>query len=133
MSFNVQPGIIIDYSDGANKLDKNYKADQSEKADEKAESDKADAAKNKSQNGKMSFSMDEFAKGSDSQDGSDDVTRSAPEQTYSYIGNRNSHVFHYPDCDSVNDMKEKNKVYFEDATRDEVMEQGFRPCQRCKP
>jgi DNA-entry nuclease len=85
--YNVQPGVIIDYSDGSNKLDKNYKEDQSKK----------------------------------------------PDKTYSYIGNRNSHVFHYPDCDSVSDTKEKNKVYFEDSTRDEVMEQGYRPCGRCKP
>ena len=47
----------------------------------------------------------------------ENISRSSSEKTYSYIGNRNSHVFHNPDCDSVSDMKEKNKVYFEDATR----------------
>ncbi len=39
--YNVQPGVIIDYSDGSNRLDRNYKADQS-------------------QNGKITFTLDEF-------------------------------------------------------------------------
>ena len=30
--YNVQPGVIIDYKDGSNKLDKNYKADGTESA-----------------------------------------------------------------------------------------------------
>ena len=35
-----------------------------------------------------------------------------------YIGNKNSKVFHYPDCNSVNTMKEKNKIEF--YTREEA-------------
>ncbi|WP_026496698.1 DNA/RNA non-specific endonuclease [Butyrivibrio sp. WCD3002] len=124
--YNVQPGVIIDYSDGSNKLDRNYKADQSQKTDEKGVSD------NGSQNGKTTFTLEEFA-ATGGGDNTENVSRSASEKTYSYIGNWNSHVFHYPDCDSVKDMKEKNKVYFEDATRDEVIENGFKPCQRCAP
>ncbi len=113
--YNVQPGVIIDYSEGSNKLDEDYKADQAV-----------------ADNEKTTFSLDEFAiTGSD--DSVENTSRSTPESSYSYIGNRNSHVFHYPDCSSVSDMKEKNKIYFEDATRDEIIEQGFRPCGRCKP
>lgn len=48
-----------------------------------------------------------------------------------YIGNKNSHVFHLASCKSVKDMKEKNKVEF--LTRDEAIEKGYRPCDRCKP
>ena len=109
--YNVQPGVIIDYSDGSNKLDRNYKADQSKKT---------------------TFTLEEFAT-TGSGDNTENISRSDSEKTYSYIGNRNSHVFHYSDCDSVKDMKEKNKVYFEDATRDEVIEQGFKSCGRCHP
>ncbi|WP_408069278.1 DNA/RNA non-specific endonuclease [Butyrivibrio sp. JL13D10] len=98
--YNVQPGVIIDYSDGSNRLDRNYKADQGRNANQ----------------GKEAYQSDK-----------------SDEKAYSYIGNRNSHVFHYSDCDSVKDMKEKNKVYFEDTTRDEILEKGFKPCQRCKP
>ena len=124
--YNVQPGVIIDYSDGSNKLDRNYRADEAKKSDENNSSD------NGSQSGKTTFSLEEFA-GTGSGDNTENVLRSASEKTYSYIGNRNSNVFHYPDCDSVKEMKEKNKVYFEDATREEVIDQGYRPCGRCKP
>lgn len=49
-----------------------------------------------------------------------------------YILNTNSKKFHYPYCDSVNDMKEKNKQVFT-GTREEVIEMGYSPCERCKP
>lgn len=53
-------------------------------------------------------------------------------ENVTYIGNRNSHRFHYPNCDSVSDMKEKNKVFFYGG-RDEVIEAGYTPCGRCNP
>lgn len=50
----------------------------------------------------------------------------------SYILNKNTHKFHYPSCSSVNSMAEKNKIYF-NGTRDQVIAQGYKPCQRCNP
>ncbi len=71
--------------------------------------------------------------------------RSLPEQTdapvpdtatgdpqVAYIANTNTKKFHYPDCSSVRDMKESNKLYFT-GTRDELIEQGYQPCKRCSP
>ena len=130
--YNVQPGVIIDYSDGSNKLDRSYKADQSKAVEQTDKSDKKGASDNGSQNGKTTFTLEEFATNG-SGDNTENVSRAASEKTYSYIGNRNSHVFHYPDCDSVKDMKEKNKVYFEDVTREVVIGQGFKACHRCNP
>lgn len=49
-----------------------------------------------------------------------------------YILNKNTKKFHYPTCDSVTDMKEKNKEYF-NGTREEAIEKGFSPCKRCNP
>ena len=49
-----------------------------------------------------------------------------------YILNTNTHRFHNPDCPSVADIKEKNKMEFE-GTREEVVEKGYRPCGVCKP
>lgn len=54
----------------------------------------------------------------------------APEVTY--VGNANSKKFHYPNCSSVSDMKEYNKVFFT-CSREEVLAQGYEPCKRCKP
>ena len=51
--------------------------------------------------------------------------------TAPYIGNRNSKKFHYAECSSVDDMKEKNKVEF--ATRQEAIDAGYVPCKRCDP
>ena len=48
-----------------------------------------------------------------------------------YVGNNNSHKFHYPDCQSVIQMKEKNKCFF--SSRDEAISQGFTPCKNCNP
>lgn len=48
-----------------------------------------------------------------------------------YIGNKNSMKFHHAWCDSVKDMKEKNKVFFRD--REEAESEGYVPCKRCEP
>lgn len=49
-----------------------------------------------------------------------------------YIANTNTKKFHYPDCSSVDDMKEKNKREIE-ATREEMIAMGYEPCKRCNP
>ena len=54
-----------------------------------------------------------------------------PEWEDGYIGNKNTKKFHYPDCASVGEMREKNKVWLN--SRDEAIEQGYKPCQRCNP
>lgn len=48
-----------------------------------------------------------------------------------YIGNKNSHKFHYPDCPGVAKMKDKNKVPL--SSREEAIELGYDPCGNCKP
>ena len=48
-----------------------------------------------------------------------------------YIGNRNSMKFHYPDCASVADMAEHNKVPL--ASREDAIALGYVPCGNCKP
>ena len=49
-----------------------------------------------------------------------------------YIINRNTGKFHYPDCRSVKQMKESNKMYYT-GTRDELISQGYSPCGNCDP
>ena len=49
-----------------------------------------------------------------------------------YIGNKNSKVFHTPDCQYVKTMSDANKVAF-NKTREEIIEEGYTPCSRCKP
>lgn len=49
----------------------------------------------------------------------------------SYIGNNNSRIFHRPDCASIADMEEHNKVDL--STRAEAISGGFTPCKNCNP
>ena len=49
-----------------------------------------------------------------------------------YILNTNTKKFHYTDCRSVKQMKEKNKKYYT-GTREECIGMGYEPCGNCKP
>ena len=60
------------------------------------------------------------------------IAPGAEEKDISYIGNKNTYRFHYPECKSVSQMKDKNKVYLS-GTRDEVISMGYEPCQNCNP
>ena len=48
-----------------------------------------------------------------------------------YIGNRNTHRFHYPNCSSVSEMNPDNQVGIN--SREEAIANGYVPCKRCKP
>lgn len=48
-----------------------------------------------------------------------------------YIGNINTKKFHRFNCASVNDIKEGNKTSL--ASREEAMDEGYKPCGRCDP
>ncbi len=50
----------------------------------------------------------------------------------SYILNKNTKKFHYPWCPSVEQMKEKNKIYYH-GPRQRVINKGYKPCKRCNP
>lgn len=56
----------------------------------------------------------------------------AEQKTCEYIGNINTKKFHYPECGSVAQMEEKNKVYL-NCSRDEAVKRGFSSCKRCNP
>ena len=128
--YNVQPGVIIDYSNGSNKADPDYK--KSVSVDESKKSVSADEFVVTGGAGVgVGSNVDRSAPvGTDNNVSAQD-DKAAPAGT-AYIANKNSKKFHYPSCDSVKDMKEKNKLYFE-GTRDELIEQGYVPCKRCNP
>ena len=49
-----------------------------------------------------------------------------------YILNTNNHKFHLESCSVAKTMREKNKEVFT-GTREELIEQGYEPCGKCKP
>ena len=103
--YNVQTGILIDYRDGSNKIDPDYK---------------------------KPVSADDFVIfGDDTGTASD---RSAPAQTdeVTYVLNTNTRKFHNPSCGSVKDMSEKNREYT-NRSREEIIADGYKPCKICNP
>lgn len=57
------------------------------------------------------------------------VPTSAPQ---TYILNIKSKVFHYPVCSGAQAMKDENKIIYV-GTRDQIILQGYHPCQNCNP
>jgi phosphatidylserine/phosphatidylglycerophosphate/cardiolipin synthase-like enzyme len=55
----------------------------------------------------------------------------SPPTSCSYIGNKSSKIFHYPNCSSVTQMSEANKVCFK--TRQEAIDAGYKSCGNCLP
>ncbi len=74
----------------------------------------------------------DYATGKSCSDGSIAEVEGIDESDYDYIVNISSNKFHRPDCSSVDDMKEENKLGFT-GTREKAIELGYEPCGRCKP
>lgn len=53
-------------------------------------------------------------------------------QKTDYIVNTNTGKFHYPDCPSVDQMVETNKLYYS-GNKEDLLKYGYTPCGRCKP
>lgn len=66
----------------------------------------------------------------DAQENINEVAKN--DETTSYICNKNTKTFHYPDCSSANKMKESNKLEITE-TREELIEQGYKSCGNCNP
>ena len=60
------------------------------------------------------------------------VSDSEPSNTPLYILNINTHVFHNPTCESAEQILPQNRIESH-SSRDELMEQGYRPCGACNP
>ena len=62
----------------------------------------------------------------------EELDRSMPATEGSYVANKNTKKFHLDTCDSVHEMKESNKLFFE-GYREDLIDQGYVPCKRCNP
>lgn len=60
------------------------------------------------------------------------VTAQLLEPAHDYVINKRSRRFHKPGCQSVYDMKPKNRKYYS-GSRQELISQGYKPCGACKP
>jgi len=106
--FNVQPGIQINYQDGESRVDPDYEPSRT-----------ADVSNDDS------YDKDEGARELE-QENTDTVAGEG------FVINKNTHKFHRPSCNSVDDIKEKNKFISNDS-REEIIEKGYEPCKSCNP
>lgn len=69
----------------------------------------------------------------ESREETEEETIAASDETAeAYIVNRNSDVFHRPECASVGKMAENNKEYFK-GKKSVLVQQGLKPCGNCHP
>ena len=104
--YNVQPGVTIDYATGENWETPDTGID-----------DAGDAA---SENG--------GAEG----EASGSVSGTEASAAGSYVLNENSMRFHRSDCESVADIAESNRAYYE-GSRQALIDAGYEPCGACNP
>lgn len=54
------------------------------------------------------------------------------DEEVTYVVNTNTKKFHKPDCSSIRDTKQQNRKETSE-TREELIDQGYSPCNRCNP
>lgn len=102
--YNVQDGVVIDYSSG-----------DSQKGDPVGDPHTTPASGTAS-----------------SASGASSAEDSSAEELHTYILNKNTRKFHLPDCPSASDIKARNKEEYT-GTREDLLEQGYEPCGNCRP
>ncbi|MCR5122108.1 MAG: DNA/RNA non-specific endonuclease [Ruminococcus sp.] len=107
--YNIQPGITIDYATGESKI---YDGTPLINGDPQTSTDNTEETKDYSSNALQ--------------------TRTVENVSRDYILNTGTKRFHLPDCESVADIKDKNKKAFT-GTREDLIQNGYSPCQRCDP
>lgn len=81
----------------------------------------------------IDYATGESREAADSAPSSSNQTDSGDEsQEGEYVINTNTGKFHRPDCSSVEDIKPENKKEYT-GDREDLTEQGYEPCGRCKP
>lgn len=63
---------------------------------------------------------------------SDTVDYNNANTTYDYVINKNTEKFHKPDCESVEDILDKNRENYS-GDRENLIKEGYVPCKRCNP
>lgn len=125
-AYNVQPGINIDYKTGESVQEENSAQRAiAEKAEEEyKENPSQETDYEKSSGYKQSKKEDSKGKS---------VTETGTESAKKdYVLNTNTKKIHDPSCSSVQETLPKNRKKVKED-RNKLIEEGYEPCQRCKP
>ena len=107
--YNVQPGIIIDYSDGSSTGSSIQESSQASTTPEPS-----------------------VVESSVAQEISEGPVSQVIDNSTTYILNTSTKKFHRPGCSSEKQIKDSNRQEYT-GTRDEVIGMGYDPCKRCNP
>ena len=119
---NIQPGVAINYATG------NNWADEAATAGSWSASAASSSLSTSASTGAAPLAPISAA-ATTSQ--ADDASTDTP-ATVTYVVNKNTGKFHYPNCSSVPKIKAKNRMD-SNQTRDELIAQGYAPCKNCNP
>lgn len=122
--YNVQPNIIINYKNGDNES-----TIEDDRITDSSGWNSSSKVKRKS-NSSGTFDSSSANGSSNASDTSG--TLSGKNSSTTYVLNTNTMKFHYPSCESVQDMSSRNR---ENTTksRSELISDGYEPCGRCRP
>ena len=132
--YNVQPGVVIDYATGAvtqgdSQADRALAIENYASTvlyDEYGNTGAGYAASSGSAASSGGAAASAAAVAAASSASADD------RKELTYIVNTNTKKFHYPTCSSVSQIKQKNRMDT-NASRDELISEGYAPCKRCNP
>ena len=124
--YNNQPGIEIDYLTGESR-----RADEGELILIPAEITGTDSENETRETQETGVTSETQGSGPSYDTQGTGITSVDP-SIATYVLNTNTMRFHHTNCSSVNEMKDKNKVYF-GGTRDEAVSLGYTPCKICNP
>lgn len=148
--YNVQPGIVIDYAtgdsyaspdlhvadSGASPADLSGSPEQGSQGDSGTGSPQENTDTSDTDNPQENTGIPGTDASQNSSPGSGENTDSdinhAEPPAADYVLNTNTGKFHYPDCSSVQEMAEHNKLYYS-GSREDVIAMGYVPCKRCNP
>ena len=128
--YNVQPGIIIDYTSGESSAEVVQAKAQPETVTQTAPKVEVTPETQPTQQAEVQPQPEPESTSQPVPEPTPQPTIESNVQQNSIIANKNSGVFHRPSCRSL--PKEKNRVYFN--SREEALSAGFdNPCDHCKP
>ncbi len=115
-AYNNQPGVTIDYATGQSQLADTSAIQSSIDTEDPTESS-------------IQAETDSYLVTVEAEIDSDE---SESGRIQEYILNTNSKKFHVPSCSLANNIKETNRQDYT-GTREALIEEGYSPCQSCKP
>ena len=127
--YNVQPGVIIDYTSGKSERDPDYVTPEEAAAAEAAAAQTAASSETAATPAPTStrrplISLEAL-----------ESTGAGPKDIplgTTYVFDHKTFLFHTPTCPAVDDIYNMNVEYFT-GTRDEAIIRGYNPCSRCSP